>query len=166
MSSAPPPVPQYEFTGQQSDLIRGLSYRMSGVGFVFLLLGMLQIAYGISVLVIGQNPEKLMTQIAERLKVPVEQIPKEQFNQAALTTMALAICLVGFVHFLIGIWTRQSATGFTAVANTRGQDITRLMEALTSLKKMYGLVYNIMLIGALIVVASVGYHLYLQFKAG
>lgn len=166
MSYAPPPEPQFEFNGQQSDTIRGLAYRMGGVGFVFLLLGMLQVAYGISVFIVGRNPEKLMMQVAERLKVPVEQIPKEQFNQASLTIMALAICLVGLIHFLIGIWTRQSAMGFTAVANTRGQDITRLMEALTSLKKMYGLVYNIMLVGALIVVGSLGYSLFQQWRGG
>jgi len=165
MSTAPPPGPQYEFTGQQSDLIRGLAYRMSGVGFVFLLLGMLQVAYGISVFVIGRSPEKLMGQAAERLKVPVDQIPKELFTQATLTISALAVCLIGLIHFLIGIWTRQSAQGFYGVANTRGQDITRLMESLISLRKMYGLVYNIMLLGALLVVASIGYTLYQQWRS-
>jgi uncharacterized membrane protein YhfC len=166
MSFAASPEPQYEFTGQQSDEIRGLSYRMGGVGFVFLLLGVLQIAYGIAVFINGRNPEKLVARLAERLKVAEADIPPELFNQTALTVSALSACLVGLVLFLIGMWTRQSAFSFAAVANTRGQDITRLMEALGSLKKMYGLVYNIMLIGALMMIVSLGYTLFTQWRAG
>jgi len=166
MSYSPPPEPQYEFTGQQSDEIRGLSYRMSGVGFVFLLLGMLQIASGISILINGRSPEKTIAMLAEKYKIPLNELDPATVNRTTVTVAAIAAFLVGFVHFLIGLWTRQAAFSFAAVANTRGQDITRMMEALASLKKMYGLVYNIMLIGALLMVASLGYSLFMQWKAG
>jgi hypothetical protein len=162
MSPTPVTPPEYEFNIHQADLIGGLSYRMAGVGFVFMLLGILQIAYGISMYMAPRDPAAVM-RAAEKLGVPVEKLQEqlqEQMRPAAVLASTLTVCIVGLFYFLIGSWTRQAARSFSGIVHTRGQDVTRLMEALRSLRKVYGLIYNVMLLAILITFVSIGSTLY------
>jgi hypothetical protein len=154
VATIPPPHPEYEFDSSQSAVIRDLAGKMGGVGFVFILFGMLQIAYGVAVWLSTRTPDRL-AEAAARAGVPLERVSPQ-----AMMISAFAMALVGLVYFLVGLWTRQAATSFALVANTRGQDISRLMEAMASLNKMYALVYNLMLLGAVIILVSIGLNLY------
>ncbi len=166
MSTANPPQPEYEFNIHQTDVISGLSYRMAGVGFVFMLIGILQIACGIAYYLSPKNPEQIAAtakKVAEKLGAPVEKVQEvlqENYQPTAILVTALTIAAVGLFHLLIGLWTRQAATGFAGIVHTRGQDVSRLMEALRALRKTYGLVYNLMLLAALLLVISVGQSVY------
>lgn len=145
MSTANPPQPEYEFNVHQQETIGGLAYRMSGVGFVLMLLGVLQIAFGIAAYMSGKLPEQL-GKAAEAAKVPAPVEP---------LVIALAIGLVGALYLLIGMWTRQASKGFYGIVHSRGQDVTRLMDAIGALRKTYGLIYNLMLLSAVFWVVSV-----------
>ena len=157
MTSSTPPGPEYEFNNHQADVIHGLAYRMSGVGFVFMLLGILQIGYGIAVYIASRDPIALQ-KAADAAKIPIEDL-----RPASILATSVAIGAVGLIYFLVGLWTRQAAVGFSAIVRTRGQDISRLMEALGSLRKAYGLVYNLMLFAAVILLVSIGMSVYRQW---
>ena len=151
MSTAPAPQPEFEFNVHQNELIGGLAYRMSGVGFVFFLLGLLHIVYAVSMYMLSKDPAGL-AKAAEAANVPIEAL-----RPTAVLTSSIVVGIVGLVYMLVGSWTRQAATGFYGIVRTRGQDVTRLMEALTSLREMYGLIYNIMLLAVLTFFASIAY---------
>ncbi|MFL5329040.1 MAG: hypothetical protein ACJ8C4_08995 [Gemmataceae bacterium] len=165
MSPTPVTPPEYEFNIHQADLIGALSYRMSGVGFVFMLLGVLQIAYGIALYMAPRDPAAI-ERAAAKLGVPVEKLQEqlqEQMRPATILATTLTVCIVGLFYFLIGSWTRQAARSFSGIVHTRGQDVTRLMEALRSLRKVYGLIYNVMLLAIVIFFVSIGSAIYHHF---
>jgi hypothetical protein len=58
-------------------------------------------------------------------------------------------------ELLIGIWTINAANSFRLVTDTRGHDIPHLMNALTSLKKLYTLMYWLLIIGLICMVLAI-----------
>jgi hypothetical protein len=70
--------------------------------------------------------------------------------------------LVGFVYMifltpelLIGIWTLNAGKSFRLIVDTKGQDIAYLMSALNSLRKLYTLMFWILIIGLVFMVLAV-----------
>jgi hypothetical protein len=63
------------------------------------------------------------------------------------TRQLRVVNLALLIYLLIGIWTRSAAASFQAVIETKGKDITHVMEALESLKSMYGLISGLLIAG-------------------
>ena len=151
-------APEYEFTPPQSDVIRSVARKMGAVGLLILLLGILHIVNGAySAYTAYRNPDKVLDAIKNH-------VPSEKFDQvkAALTTggispfviTGLTMALFGLIFVLFGWWKQQAAASLVAVADTRGQDISRLMNAFGSLNKAYSLIYNLMLLAAVLFIVS------------
>jgi hypothetical protein len=60
----------------------------------------------------------------------------------------------GLVHVFLGAWTWSAGNSFRQIVDTQGQDITHLMSALGDLRRVYGLLY-VLLIIALVLLAVV-----------
>ena len=74
-----------------------------------------------------------------------------------------ALGLINVLIFgLIGFWTLSAAREFSAVVETKGWDVPHLMDALRSLRKMYTLLFAL-LIGAII--ASIVLMIAFRFRA-
>src|SRR5262249_13874268 len=68
----------------------------------------------------------------------------------------------GLLYLLIGLWTRSAARSVKKVVATHGSDMSHLMEALSALNKMYGLIYALIVIGLVLFLAAVGLFIYAQ----
>lgn len=158
MSTGPVDRPEYEFDDRQSDIIRSLARRMGGVAFLIVALGAIQIAHGLFASYLGyRDPEKIAA--AAKNNLPPDQFEKFEKSLGAggwspFVMTGLALAAMGLIHFLFGLWTSSAAGSLGAVANTRGKDITRLMEALRSLNKAYGMIYNLIVIAAVVFLGS------------
>lgn len=150
--------PEYEFDDQQSKVIQSLARRMGGVAFLIVALGAIQIAHGLFASYLGyRDPEKLAS--AAKAQLPPDQFEKFEktlggggWSPFVMTGLALAA--MGLIHFLFGLWTSSAAGSFSAVANTRGKDISRLMDALGSLNRAFGMIYNLIMIAAVVFLGS------------
>jgi len=58
-------------------------------------------------------------------------------------------------QLLIGIWTITAANSFKLVVNTRGHDIPHLMNALTSLRKLYTLMFWLLIVAFVFIVVAI-----------
>ena len=58
-------------------------------------------------------------------------------------------------QLLIGIWTINAANSFKLVVDTRGHDIPHLMNALTSLRKLYTLMFWLLIVALVLVVLAI-----------
>ena len=81
--------------------------------------------------------------------------------------MGVAIfCGVTGVFFLLqGVWARSSAASFQKIVDTRGNDITNLMNAVGELRTMYGLLYLLLSAALLGGVVAIGLTVYMYFVA-
>jgi len=79
--------------------------------------------------------------------------------ESALELFALIFLLFAVVFLLVGIWTSSAAKSFSLIAATSGSDLGNLMNALTSLLKLYYLQFWL-IIDSLIVAAIVSLILY------
>jgi hypothetical protein len=144
---------------------------MGTVGFVFMLLGALQMANGIMTFIASRNPARVI-ESAKQAGVPAEQLQKleQVFATEGLftpvTVTALSVLLSGLVLLLIGVWTQKAAGGFAGIVLTRGQDISRLMDALSALRQKYSLIYYLMMFAALSMLVSLGVSIYRHWNAG
>ena len=57
---------------------------------------------------------------------------------------------------------RGRSGSFKEIVRTTGSDISQLMEALSSLNKLYSLLYALILIGLLFLLAAIGLFIYVQ----
>lgn len=158
MSTAPSETPEYEFDAPKSEVIRQLARRMGGVAFLIVVLGSIQIAHGIFAAYLGYRDPAKLTEVAKK-QLPADQMEKfeKMVGMGGWTPFVLtgaAVAAMGLIHFLFGLWTQSAAGSLSAVAETRGKDITRLMDALGSLNKAYGLIYNLILIAAVVFLVS------------
>jgi hypothetical protein len=153
------PTGQYEFDESQNEVIGTLARRMSLVGIVLMIFGLLQIVNGVSAMIISRNPQRML-ESAEKVGISAEQLELlEQataggFWSSPMTVSAIAFVVTGLLLLLIGAWTQMAAGNFAWVVKTRGQDISRLMDGLGALNLMYGMIYYIVLIAATITVLS------------
>jgi hypothetical protein len=60
------------------------------------------------------------------------------------------------------VWTRSAGGSFKEIVRTTGSDISQLMETLSSLNKLYSLLYALILIGLLFLLAAIGLFIYVQ----
>jgi hypothetical protein len=148
-------VAQYEFTQDQNKEIAGLAGKMRFVGLFSVLFGLVALAITLlCVLFIFRDrvPAGFRAKAAEyyqkaKAKLP-EDLQKEAEEYAVekiptdnnfLTGVAIFCGVTGVIFLLQGGWVRSSASSFQLIVDTRGNDITNLMNSLTSLRAMYGM---------------------------
>jgi hypothetical protein len=151
---------EFEFTESQNQLIGSLSRKMSLVGFVMLFFGLLQMANGVTTLIMSRDPDHFLA-AAERAGMPPEQIAmlrdamSGDFWSSPIAVSSIAMVLAGLFLLLVGWWTRQAAAGFRGIVLTRGRDISRLMDALGALHRKYALMYAVLVVAAIVTLASI-----------
>lgn len=64
-------------------------------------------------------------------------------------------------QLLIGIWNINAANSFGLVVNTKGQDIPHLMSALVSLRKLYTLMFWVLVLALSLVVIGIAAGIFL-----
>jgi hypothetical protein len=118
MSTAPAPASsEFEFNDAQNQLIGSLSRKMALVGFVMIFFGLLQMINGVMTLFMTRNPARIL-EAAKTAGMTAEQLGTLEkslaggFSSSPLAASAVAFALAGLFLFLVGLWTRQSATGF------------------------------------------------------
>jgi hypothetical protein len=150
---------EFEFNESQNQLIGNLARKMAMVGFVMIFFGLLQMINGVASLFMSRNPDRVIA-AAQKAGMPEAQLNalKEalagSFWSSPITVSAVAFALAGLILFLVGMWTRQSAAAFGGIVLTKGNDISRLMDALRALHKKYGMIYSILLAAAIISLVS------------
>jgi hypothetical protein len=93
----------------------------------------------------GMSPEQLDL---------LEEATAGGFWSSPLTVSAIAFVVTGLLLLLVGAWTQMAAGNFARIVKTKGQDISRLMDGLGALNLMYGMIYYIVLVAAVITVLS------------
>lgn len=125
---------KYEFSEAENQTITTLASRMKWVGFFLLVIGG----------VIGLASAAFLV---------------KSLLESALELFALIFLLFAVIFLLVGIWTSSAAKSFSLIAATSGSDLGNLMNALTSLLKLYYLQFWL-IIDSLIVAAIVSLILY------
>jgi len=125
---------KYEFSEAENQTITTLASRMKWVGFFLLVIGG----------VIGTASAVFLV---------------KSLLESALELFALIFLLFAVIFLLVGIWTSSAAKSFSLIAQTSGSDLANLMNALTSLLKLYYLQFWL-IIDSLIVAAIVSLILY------
>jgi len=168
MSSVSPR--EYEFNEQQNQLIGGLAGRMRGVGFFHVFIAILNLLVGIAVVIViyrAKLPQDYVDTVVSKvgqaahtdLKKQLETLPPDNHLWGIVIS-----CAVNFLLYLmIGLWTQNAGSSFQKIVETRGSDVSHLMDALSSLNKMYTLIYTLILLSLLVLIVGLGLVLYLQF---
>ncbi len=125
---------KYEFSEAENQTITTLASRMKWVGFFLLVIGG----------VIGLASAMFLV---------------KSLLESALELFALIFLLFAVIFLLVGIWTSSAGKSFSLIAATSGSDLSNLMNALTSLLKLYYLQFWL-IIDSLIVAAIVSLILY------
>jgi hypothetical protein len=149
----------HEFTGEQNDLIGRLASKMSVVGLVSILFGVVYLLS--AVLLLGfvfqdRLPAEVVSKIPDEVR---SKVPSTNYLWGVIAQTLLA----GVIFLLIGLWTRSSGSSFREIVATTGRDIAHLMSALSSLHKMYSLVYTLIIVTLIVVVVAIGLQLYLRY---
>lgn len=158
---------QYEFSQDQNTLIGSLASKMSLVGLFMAVMGVLQIIVALLV-VVAIYRDKIPANWVAKSKEYMEKLPadvKSQADQYSLDKLppkhhlwgiALNAGVVGLFWLMMGTWTRSSAASFQQIVATQGQDISHLMNALSSLHSMYALIYTLLIVTLLCSLALLG----------
>jgi hypothetical protein len=118
-----------------------------------------------------RNPARIL-EAAKTAGMTAEQLDTLEkslaggFSSSPLAASAVAFALAGLFLFLVGLWTRQSATGFAGIVLTKGNDISRLMDALRALHQKYTLIYSVLLAAALLSLLSLALTLWHHWRGG
>jgi hypothetical protein len=172
MSSSPPiSTSEFEFNDSQNQTIGSLARRMGLVGFVMIFFGLLQMINGVSTLFISRNPDRTLDAAAKAGMAPeqldmLKQALAGGFWSSPLTISAIAFTVAGLLLLLVGIWTRQAGVGFGGIVLTKGQDVSRLMNALESLNRTFGVIYYTILAAAIVSLVSLGISLWHSWRDG
>jgi uncharacterized membrane protein YphA (DoxX/SURF4 family) len=148
----------YEFTGEQNDLIGRLSRKMSLVGTVSVVFGVLYLISAVLLLVFifqDRVPADVVQRIPEDVR---SQVPGNTYLWGVVVQAGLA----ALIFLLIGSWTRSAAAAFGEIVTTTGRDIGHLMAALSSLHKMYSLMYTLVIVTVVASLVALGIQLYLR----
>jgi hypothetical protein len=160
---------EYEFSPSQNQVFRALAHRMRGVGVFLIVVAFLNfLVAALVVLAIyrAKLPEDYVKLVLEKaseatrtdLYAQLSKLPPDDH----LWGIAISQAVNGLLYLLIGVWTRSAGGSFHKVVTTQGSDISHLMEALSSLNKMYALIYTVIVIGLLLLLATVGLFIYAQ----
>lgn len=60
---------------------------------------------------------------------------------------AIALDITFLIYILIGAWTWSASGSFQKVVDTKGKDINHLMDAMESLRRIYGFIFYLVIIG-------------------
>ena len=149
----------YEFNDSQNQVVGNLARRMSLVGMVMVLFGLLQMVNGMASLIMSRKPDRII-EAAEKAGVGAEQLNQLRealaggFWSSPIVISAIAFALAGLLLLLVGLWTTQAASGFAGIVRTRGNDIPRLMDALGALNLKYGMMYYMIMVAAIVSLIS------------
>lgn len=155
---------QFEFSEEQNTEFRGLAGKMSGVGGFLVIVGLVNlILAGLLVAAIYQDklPADWVAKLPAEAKTQLASLPPA--NQ--LWPFVANGAAVGLIYTLLGWWTRSAASSFRNVARKEGQDIDFIMDAVGSLRRLYGLIYTLLLFGLLLLVGVLGWSIYNQVQA-
>ncbi len=154
---------EYEFSEGQNTEIGSLAHKMRWVGLFFIIVGILALIGAISVL-LAIYQDKLPGDWVSNLPAEAQEQMNDLPPNHQLWGIFFHYTLVAIIYLLLGVWTRSSAAYFQKVVDTRGNDITNLMDALGALNKMYGVLYLLLVIGLILLLVAVALSLYLQFS--
>jgi hypothetical protein len=170
---------QYEFTEEQNKQISSLAGSMRFVGFFSVIYGLVALLITLlAVLFIFRDRlpvgfrekaadyyEKAKASLPEDLKKQAETyaLDKIPTNNNYLVGVAIFCGVTGLFFLLQGVWVRSSAASFQKIVDTRGNDITNLMNAIGSLGSMYGLLYLLLAVALLGGLVAIGLTIYMYF---
>lgn len=123
------PQDTYEFTPGQNEIIAELSRGMRTVGLLQLLLGCFYLV-------------AFLLALFHALKHP------QIFGEVIVIGMVVLLLLA------MGTWTSSAAASFAKIVTTQGKDITHLMDALDSLRKIYSLLRTIIYVYAILLLLT------------
>jgi hypothetical protein len=129
---------QFEFTGDQNQLIGSLGGKMRLVGLVMVIMGFCTLFMAVLIAVGGQSEAKL-----------------KELPPATFWSIVGYYAIAGLFYLMLGSWTRSAGGSFQQIVSTRGQDIGRLMDALGSLHKIYSVIYVLCVVAIIIFVVLV-----------
>jgi hypothetical protein len=163
------PTREYEFNQEQNSLFSALAARMGGVGFFLVVLAILNLLVAVLVIVTiyrAKLPQKYVDEVLEKASDATKTDVRGQLDKLPpdnhLWGIAISSAVNGLLYLLMGVWTRSAARSFQQVVDTTGSDIRHLMDALSALNKMYTLIYTLIVIGLLVLMASLGLFIYAQ----
>jgi len=139
-----PPIPdsrsnQFEFNGEQNKTINELADGMGSVGLLMKLLGTaFLVLFGLTLY------HAIQTQ--------------GNYAPAAGLGAGTLLCLS------IGFWTGGSAHSFRRIVETKNEDVWHLMNALESLRNMYGLLRGIVLLSLVLLMVGLGVTAFLMLS--
>ncbi|MCB9548515.1 MAG: hypothetical protein H6706_22125 [Myxococcales bacterium] len=155
---------QYEFSGDQNRIIGNLAGKMSVVGLFLILIGL-----GVAIMaVVGFLPL-----LGEMPSIPDAVAPEVRDAFLQYTTYAkgnreqlyfgtLAGALQALILLISGVYVRRSAAAFRRIVDSAGRDITHLIDALISLRGLFGILYTLLLLGFLLALGGIGFKLWTQ----
>jgi hypothetical protein len=163
---------QYEFTEDQNKVLGSLAVKMRFVGLFSVLFGSFALLITLlTILFIYRDRlpagfrekaadyyQKAKAKLPEDLQKQAEEysLDKVPTDNSFLIGVAIFSGVTGLIFLLQGTWTRSSAGSFQKIVDTKGNDITNLMNAVDSLHTMYGLLYLLLagaLVGGLVAIA-------------
>jgi len=171
MPTSVEPAGEYEFNESQNQLIGSLARKMSLVGFVMVLFGILQMVNGVMTMFMARNPDRIVAS-AEKAGLPAEQLDALRkalaggFWKSPIAITALSVAVTGLLLFLVGNWTRQAGIGFAGIVLTKGRDVARLMDALGALHRKYSLIYTFLLVAAIMSLAALVIAFWQSWRGG
>lgn len=126
------PIFQYEFSPSQNQLIGDLAQKANVVGTFLAAVGILGIVISIF------NGIGLFTTAG---------------RDGLLLSLFIQNLISGIFNLIFGIWIRNAAQAFRAIVKTEGHDIENLMGALGELRKVFALIFWLLVI-ALVIFAT------------
>jgi hypothetical protein len=163
---------EYEFTQDQNKVIGALAGRMHGVGIFLIFVAILNfVVMALVITAIYRNKlppdylQKVLTKASEATKADVQSQLDQLPPNTQLWGIAISTGVNGLIYLLIGAWTRGASGSFKKIVDTTGHDITHLMEAVSSLHKMYSLIYTLIVVGILLFLAATGLFFWEYFAA-
>jgi len=131
----------YEFTDEQNKTISELADGMGGVALLMKLLGLaFLVLFGLTLY------HAIQTQ--------------GNYAPAAGLGAGTLLCLA------IGFWTGGSAHSFRRIVETKNEDVWHLMNAIESLRNMYGLLRGIVLLSLVLLMVGLGVTGYMMIAKG
>jgi hypothetical protein len=126
------PVFQYEFSSSQNKLIGDLAQKANVVGTFLAAVGILGIVVSVF------NAINIFSTAG---------------SDSILLSLFIQNLISGIFNLIFGIWIRNAAQAFRAIVKTEGHDIENLMGALGELRKVFTLIFWLLVI-ALVIFAT------------
>ncbi len=146
LKPASPTPGGYEFGEAENKVFAGLASKARGVGFWSALYGillLLNFAYGCL-------PKRPVDPAGRGHLLGPLRVDRIDWT-GGVGDVDLGALITGMVFLLLGLWSRRAASGFDAVAKTRGGDLGHLMGALKELSKLYGFLDRLIFVVVLVV---------------